>query len=177
MRVLFVFIIIKTEYPPFYTLVIDGRIMVWRCPSVVRPSVCSVVHNSIVQDIYQNLCGLNLGRTLYIERARSLFIFRVKGQLSRSLGLYEEFWHLDPCGQDIAKTTSLGCSNLVCILHMEKGRHLFFKGQRSKSLGLNYNEFQHLDPCGQDKARTMQSSLLKLSKYTSYGSGRSQLNF
>ena len=39
-----------------------------------------------------------------MDRERSLFIFKVKGQISRSLGLYKEFWHLDPCGQDIART-------------------------------------------------------------------------
>ena len=39
-----------------------------------------------------------------MERGRSLSIFKVKGQISRSLGLYKEFWHLDPCGQDIART-------------------------------------------------------------------------
>ena len=78
-----------------------------------------------------------------MERGRSLIIFKVKGHISRSLGLYKEFWHLDPCGQDIARTIwsrmlklsvytlygqrkkpiyFQGCSNLVCILNMERGR-------------------------------------------------------
>ena len=35
-----------------------------------------------------------------MERGKSLLIFKVKGHISRSLGLYKEFWHLDPCGQD-----------------------------------------------------------------------------
>ena len=39
-----------------------------------------------------------------MERGRSLLIFKVKGHISRSLGLYKEFWHLDPCGQDRART-------------------------------------------------------------------------
>ena len=39
-----------------------------------------------------------------MNRERSLYIFKVKGQISRSLGLYKEFWHFDPCGQDIART-------------------------------------------------------------------------
>ena len=39
-----------------------------------------------------------------MDRGRILFIFKVKGQTSRSLGLYKEFWHMDPCGQDIART-------------------------------------------------------------------------
>ena len=42
-----------------------------------------------------------------MDRGRILFIFKVKGQTSRSLGLYKEFWHLDPCGQDIARTTGI----------------------------------------------------------------------
>ena len=127
-----------------------------------------------------------------MDRVRSLFIFKVKGQISRSLGLYKEFWHFDPCGQDIARTIwprmlklsvytlygqrkksiyfqgqrsnfkvtgplqrilalgslwagysknytgySLGCSNLVCILDMERGRSLLIfkvKGHISRSL-------------------------------------------
>ena len=124
-----------------------------------------------------------------MERGRSLLIFKVKGHISRSLGLYKEFWHLDPCGQDIARTIwsrmlkltvytlygqrkkpiyfqgqrsnfkvtgplqrilalgslwagysaqelySLGCSNLVCILNMERERSLLiFKGHISRSL-------------------------------------------
>ena len=39
-----------------------------------------------------------------MERERSPSIFKVKGQISKSLGLYKIFWHLDPCGQDIART-------------------------------------------------------------------------
>ena len=36
-----------------------------------------------------------------MERGKSLFIFKVKGQISRSLALYKELWHLDPCLQII----------------------------------------------------------------------------
>ena len=57
--------------------------------------------------ILQELFGLgcsNFVCILYMDRGRSLLIFKVKGQISRSLGLYKEFWHLDPCGQDIART-------------------------------------------------------------------------
>ena len=39
-----------------------------------------------------------------MERGKSLFISKVKGQISKSLGLYKEYWHLDPRGQDIART-------------------------------------------------------------------------
>ena len=39
-----------------------------------------------------------------MERGRSLLIFNVKGHISRPLGLYKEFWHYDPCRQDIVRT-------------------------------------------------------------------------
>ena len=38
-------------------------------------------------------------------------------------------------------------------------------------------EFWHLDPCGQDISRTMESRLLKLSMYTSYGKGKKAIYF
>ena len=68
----------------------------------VRTSVRSVVHNPCGQDIARTIWPRML--KLSMERRRSLFIFKVKGQISRSLRLYKEFWHLDPCGQDIART-------------------------------------------------------------------------
>ena len=37
---------------------------------------------------------------LYVDRGRILFIFKVKGQISRSLVLYIKFWHFNPCGHD-----------------------------------------------------------------------------
>ena len=37
-------------------------------------------------------------------RERNLSVFKVKGQISRLLDLNKELWHLDPCGQDIART-------------------------------------------------------------------------
>ena len=73
----------------------------------------------------------------------------------------------------------LGCSNLVCILHLERGRSLFIfkvKGQISRSLGL-YKEFGYLYPCGQVIASTMQSRLLQLSMYTSYGKRKKPIYF
>ena len=46
-----------------------------------------------------------LNLSVYTSYAgRSIFIFKVKGQFSWSMDLYKEFWHLDPCGQDIART-------------------------------------------------------------------------
>ena len=67
-----------------------------------------------------------------MERGRSLLIFKDKGHISRSLGLYKEFWHLDPCGQDIAKTIwprmfKLGVYNL----YGQRKRPIYFQGQRS----------------------------------------------
>ena len=50
-----------------------------------------------------NLECSNLVCTLYMKRGRSLFTFKIKGQIARSLCLYKEFWHSDPCGQDIAR--------------------------------------------------------------------------
>ena len=102
-----------------------------------------------------------------MDRGRSLYIFKVKCQISRSLGLYREFWHLDTCGQDIAKIIQSRLLKVSMQLNMERGRSLFIfkvKGQISRSMGL-YKEFWYLDPCGQDIARTIQSRLLKLSMY------------
>ena len=60
----------------------------------------------LVQRIKQELCSLgclNLVCTVHMERGRSLLIFKVKGHISRSLGHYNEFWHLDPCGLRLLK--------------------------------------------------------------------------
>ena len=101
-----------------------------------------------------------------MDRGRSLFIFKVKGHISRSLGLYKECWHLDPCGQDIARTILPRMLKLsVYTLYGKRKKPIDFQGQISRSLGL-YKEFWHLDPCGQDIARTIQPRLLKLSIYT-----------
>ena len=67
-----------------------------------------------------------------MDRGRSLFIFKVKGQISRSLGLYKEFWHLDPCGQDIARTIQPRMLKLsVYILYVQWKKPIYFQGQRS----------------------------------------------
>ena len=96
----------------------DGRILVWRCPSVrmsVRRYVAS--YTILVGRIMQELCD----------------------------------------------------SNLVCTLHMQRGvKPSYFQGQISSSLSL-YKEPWHYDPCWHDIVITMQSRLLKLSMYTSYG--------
>ena len=103
-----------------------------------------------------------------MERGRSLLIFKVKGHIPRSLGLYKEFWHLDPCGQDIARTIWPRMLKLsVYTLYGQRKKPIVFKvkGQISRSLGL-YKEFWHFDLYGLDIARTIQPRLLKLSMYT-----------
>ena len=110
----------------------DGRIMVWRCPSV-RPYVASSI--ILVGRIWQELCGLgcsNLVCTHHMERGRSLYIFKVKGQISRSLGLYKELWHLDPCGQDIARTMQSRMLKLsVYTSYGKRKKPIYFQGQWS----------------------------------------------
>ena len=64
-----------------------------------------------------------------MDRGRSLFIFKVKGQISRSLGLYKEFWHMDPCEQDVARTRMFKLS--VYTLYGQRKKPKYFQGQRS----------------------------------------------
>ena len=67
-----------------------------------------------------------------MERGRSLLIFKVKGHISRSLGLYKEFWHLDPCGQVIARTIWPMMLQLsVYTLYGKRKNPINFQGQRS----------------------------------------------
>ena len=67
-----------------------------------------------------------------MDRVRSLFIFKVKGQISRSQGLYKEFWYLDPCGQDIARTIWPRMLKLsVYTLYGQRKKPSYFQGQRS----------------------------------------------
>ena len=64
-----------------------------------------------------------------MERGRSL---KVKGHISRSLGLYKEFWHLDPCGQDIARTIWPRMLKLsVYTLYGQRKKPIYFQCQRS----------------------------------------------
>ena len=74
-----------------------------------------------------------------MERGRSLLIFKVKGHISRLLGRNKEFWHLDPCGQDIARTIWPRVLKLsVYTLYGQRNKPIYFKvkGQISRSLGL-----------------------------------------
>ena len=67
-----------------------------------------------------------------MDRGRSLFIFKVKGHISRSLGFYKEFWHLYPCGQDIARTIWSRMLKLsVYTLYGQRKKPIYFQGQRS----------------------------------------------
>ena len=67
-----------------------------------------------------------------MDRVRSLFIFKVKGQISRSLGLYKEFWHLDRCGQDIARTIWPRMLKLIVYtLYGQSKKPIYFQGQWS----------------------------------------------
>ena len=61
----------------------------------VRPYVRSVVHNPCGQDIARTIWPRMLKLSvciLYMDRGRSLLIFKVKGHISRSLGLYKPRW-------------------------------------------------------------------------------------
>ena len=52
-----------------------------------------------------------------------------QGQISRSLGLYQELWHLDPFGQDIART--MQSRELKLSMYTSYGKKMnFFQGQR-----------------------------------------------
>ena len=67
-----------------------------------------------------------------MDRGRSLLIFKVKCHISRSLGLYKEFWHLDPCGQDIARTIwPRMLERSVYTLYGHRKKPINFQGQRS----------------------------------------------
>ena len=67
-----------------------------------------------------------------MERGRSLLIFKIKGHISISLDLYKEFWHLDPCGQDIAITIWPRMLKLsVYTLYGQRKKPIYFQCQMS----------------------------------------------
>ena len=102
-----------------------------------------------------------------MDRGRSLFIFKVKIKFQGHWAFTKNSGTWILVGRIWQELYSLGCSNLVHILNMERGRRLLIfkvKGHISRSLGL-YKEFWHLDPCGQDIARTIWPRMLKLSVY------------
>ena len=69
-----------------------------------------------------------------MERGKSLFIFKVKGQISRSLGLYKELCNSDPYEKDTARNMQSLCSNLVCTLDGSERSQLNFKVKVTGSL-------------------------------------------
>ena len=98
-----------------------------------------------------------------MDRVRSLLIFKVKGQISRSLGLYKEFWHLDPCGQDIARTIWHRMLKLsVYTLYGQRKKPIYFQGQRS-----------NIKVTGP----TIWPRVLRLSVYTLYGQRKKPILF
>ena len=71
-----------------------------------------------------------------MERQRSLYFSKVKGQISMSLGLYNEFWHLDPFGQDIARTILSGLFKLGMYTSFEKRKKpIYFARSKVKFQG------------------------------------------
>ena len=69
-----------------------------------------------------------------MDRERRLLIFKVKGHISRSLGLYKEFWYLESCGQDIARTIQPRMlKSSVYTLYGQRKKPINFQGQRSYS--------------------------------------------
>ena len=110
----------------------DGRIMVWCCPSV-HPSVRSVVHNPCEQDIARTMWPREVNTSVFtIYGKRKKCTFKVKGQISRSLDLYKDFWHLDPCGQDIARTIQSRLFKLsMSTSYGKRKKPMYFQGQRS----------------------------------------------
>ena len=66
-------------------------------------------------------------------KGKSLLIFKVKGHISRSPGLYKEFWHLGPCGKDIARTIwPRMLKRSVYTVYGQRKKPIYFQGQRSK---------------------------------------------
>ena len=103
-----------------------------------------------------------------MERGRSILISRSKVKFQGPWAFTKNSGTWILVGRLLQELFGLGCSNLVCILYMDRGRSLFIfkvKGHISRSLGF-YKEFCHLDPCGQDIERTVQPRLLTLSMYT-----------
>ena len=55
-----------------------------------------------------------------------------QGQISKSLSLYKEFWHLDPCGQDIARTIWPRMFKLsMYTSYGKRKKPIYFQVQRS----------------------------------------------
>ena len=67
--------------------------------------------------------------TSYGKREKPIYF---QGRISRSLGLYREIWHLDPCGQDIARTMQLRLLKLsMYSSYGKRKKPIYIQGQRS----------------------------------------------
>ena len=106
-----------------------------------------------------------------MDRERSLFIFKDKGQISRSLRLYKEFWHLDPCGKDIARTIQPRLLKLsMYTQYGKRNKPINFQGQRL--------HFKVTEPLQRILALgSLWLGYSKLSMYTQYGKRKKPINF
>ena len=103
----------------------------------------------------------------------------VRPSVRRSLGLYKEFWHLDPCGQDIARTIWPRMLKLsVYTLYGQRKKPINFQGQRSnfKVTG-PLQRILALGSLWAGYTRTIWPRMLKLSVYTLYGQRKKPINF
>ena len=117
--------------------------------------------------------------TLHKERERSLYIFKVKGQISRSLGLYNGFWHLDPCGQDIAKSILSGLFKLDMYTSFEKRKKsIYFARSKVKFQG-QWTSIKLLvhGSVWAGYWKNYAVTVLELSMYTSYGKKKKPIYF
>ena len=99
----------------------------------VHPSVCSVVHNSCGQDISRTTWLRVLKLSVYTSygRRKKPIYFKVKCQISMSLGLYKEFWYLHPCEQDISRTKQSRLLKLSMHTSYEnRKKPIYFQGQK-----------------------------------------------
>ena len=114
-----------------------------------------------------------------MERQRSLYISKVKGQISRSLGLYNEFWHLDPCGQDIARTILSGLFKLGMYTSFEKRKKpIYFARSKVKFQG-QWTSIELLvhGSVWAGYSKNYAVAVLELSMYTSYGKRKKPIYF
>ena len=94
--------------------------------------VRSVVHNSCGQDIAKTMWPRLLKLSMYTSYERREKPIQFQGQISRSLGLYKEFWHMDPCVQDIARTMQSRLLKLsMYTSYGKRKKPIGFQGQRS----------------------------------------------
>ena len=130
----------------------DGRIMVWRCPSV-RLSIHSVVHNPCGQDIARTMWPRMLKLsvyTLYGKRKKPIYVegqrpnFKFTGPLQRILApgsLWAGYRYIGRTIQSKLLKFSMYTS------YGKRKKPICYQGQMSRSLGL-YKWFWDLDPCG-----------------------------